>query len=241
MRRLIKREKHRSTRERWLRETMAEGGYGEQTRFEAVPRATLPAGSETRQLAVLRSGSAVFHVIYSREMARFLVYILEREPHYFVHPVICPLVVCPGRRSRMGSSAFSQPSWRAVTRRHLAPSKPFISLLVDKLVFTNWSCTLVQADWVVQVKSTCCCRLYRSHSPPRLVCLRLDVEIADDLFGHREGSDRIVALFDSLSILDGQREITENSGDLECKVAESNWLTLSRLTREYVTQITGHG
>lgn len=67
------------------------------------------------------------------------------------------------------------------------------------------------------------------------------MEIADDLFGHREGSDRIVALFDSLSILDGQREITENSGDLECKVGESNWLTLSRLTREYVTQITGHG
>lgn len=60
-------------------------------------RATLAAGSpKPRQLAVLRSGSAVFRVIYSREMARFLVYILEREPHYFVHPVICPLVVCPG-------------------------------------------------------------------------------------------------------------------------------------------------
>lgn len=116
---------------------MAEGGYGEQTRFETVPRATLPAGSETRQLAVLRSGSVVFRVIYSREMARFLVYILEREPHYFVYPVICPLVVCPGRRSRMDSSAFSQPSRRAVTERRLAPSKPFISLLVDKLVFTN--------------------------------------------------------------------------------------------------------
>lgn len=73
--------------------------------------------------------------------------------------------------------------------------------------------------------------------------LRLDVEIVDDLFGHcdRIYLDRIVALFDSLSILDGQREITENSGDLGCKVAESNWLTLSRLTREYVTQITGHG
>lgn len=51
---------------------------------------------ETRQLAVLSpSCSAVFRVIYSREMARFLVYILEREPHYFAHPVICPLVVCP--------------------------------------------------------------------------------------------------------------------------------------------------
>lgn len=59
-----------------------------------VPRFQQPL-SETRQLAVLRSCSAVFRVIYSREMARFLVYILEREPHYFVHPVICPLVVCP--------------------------------------------------------------------------------------------------------------------------------------------------
>lgn len=73
------------------------------------------------------------------------------------------------------------------------------------------------------------------------LCLRLDVEIVDDLFGHCEDSDRIVALFDSLSVLDGQREITEDSGDLGCKVAESNWLTLSRLTREYVRQITGHG
>lgn len=72
------------------------------------------------------------------------------------------------------------------------------------------------------------------------LCLRLDVEIANDLFGRCEDSDRIVALFDSLSILDGQREITENSGDLGCKVAESNWLTLSRLTREYVMQIIGY-
>lgn len=70
--------------------------------------------------------------------------------------------------------------------------------------------------------------------------LRLDVEIASDLFGHCEDSDRIVALFDSLSISDGQREITENSGDLGCKVAESNRLTLSRLTREYVVQIIGY-
>ena len=70
-----------------------------------VPRSQQPL-SETRQLAVLRSCSAVFRVIYSREMARFLVYILEREPHYFVHPVICPLVVCPDPPSPVGFLRF---------------------------------------------------------------------------------------------------------------------------------------
>lgn len=70
-----------------------------------MPRSQQPL-SETRQLAVLRSCSAVFRVIYSREMARFLVYILEREPHYFVHPVICPLVVCPDPPSPVGFLRF---------------------------------------------------------------------------------------------------------------------------------------
>lgn len=107
-----------------------------------MPRSQQPL-SETRQLAVLRSCSAVFRVIYSREMARFLVYILEREPHYFVHPVICPLVVCPDPPPSLiprRIPALSRNGWprRPVTRRRLNPlllTRPFISLaLVDKPV-----------------------------------------------------------------------------------------------------------
>lgn len=105
-----------------------------------VPRSQQPL-SETRQLAVLRSCSAVFRVIYSREMARFLVYILEREPHYFVHPVICPLVVCPDPPLPRRIPALSRNGWprRPVTRRRLNPllllTRPFVSLaLVDKPV-----------------------------------------------------------------------------------------------------------
>lgn len=75
---------------------------------QLVPRASF-VQTETRQLAVLRNGSAaVFRVIYSREMPRFLMYVLEREPHYSVHPVICPFVVCPGPTRAGDSTTFSE-------------------------------------------------------------------------------------------------------------------------------------
>lgn len=118
-----------------------------------MPRSQQPL-SETRQLAVLRSCSAVFRVIYSREMARFLVYILEREPHYFVHPVICPLVVCPDPSTtpppliprRIPALSRNGSPRRPVTRRRLNPLllKPARSFPWPSLInplFENRSCT----------------------------------------------------------------------------------------------------
>lgn len=84
---------------------------------QLVPRASF-VQAETRQLTVLRSGSAaVFRVIYSREMPRFLMYVLEREPHYSVHPVICPFVVCPGPTRAGDSTTFSERCRRCRCRR----------------------------------------------------------------------------------------------------------------------------
>jgi len=104
-----------------------------------VPRASF-VQAETRQLAVLRSGSAaVFRVIYSREMPRFLMYVLEREPHYSLHPVICPFVVCPVRPGQeipqlsrnTAAVAAAVPRWNERFRRGYTRVRTFSRLRGD--------------------------------------------------------------------------------------------------------------
>lgn len=102
-----------------------------------VPRGTLlPSWNSSIGRFTKRLGRVP--VIYSREMARFLVYILEREPHYFVHPVICPLVVCPVR-GWADSSGFSERNKPSSSRGSFRGGRRTVHFLrpFDKLLFTK--------------------------------------------------------------------------------------------------------
>lgn len=112
--RQIRRKKRRGGNRSWIVD------HGEGTRFREcgpVPRSQQALRS-LRQLAVLRSGSAVFRVIYSREMARFLVYILEPGASLFRAP--CNLstrrVPCRSRADSSSASSQRSRSRRAVNR-----------------------------------------------------------------------------------------------------------------------------